>query len=743
MESPDVNFWDEMRLSAKPLLIGLNLIGGTIVLAVSPLVAPAQQLRQTAIGLVVILLTVVAWQLEKRNAVLSGWMAVLLTIALVYLGCLRAGSVVLLTLLALPAGLAYTILGGVGAFVTASVSTALIIAYTVLQIPTHTPAASTVALASLWGIVGLLRLTYGRVSRVLAWAWEYYERALQIENDARNLRAEVQQALGDLANANRQLVLANERIGALRAIAESAQRAKTMFVANVSHEFRTPLNMIIGLVDLMVHAPGFYDVILSPKMREDLEVVYRNCQHLSKMINDVLDLTRVEAGSLSLHRDWTDLAEIIEDSITAVRPLCERKGLTLTVRVPEDMPRIHCDRTRIQQVILNLISNAARFTQQGSVSIEVQVRAHDVLVSVSDTGPGIRQEDLERIFEPFCQGFSEPWCQRQGSGLGLSISRQFVRLHGGRMWVKSEVGVGTTFYFTLPLSTELKPVVRPGHQTRPDWVWRESAFRTGRHMRAHELTRPRVVVYDEVGSLCTLVSHYLGDAECIGITDLADLGELLRSGPAHVLLANAPSSSLVLTLAEELRKLAPGTPIVVCAVPPPTRAASDAGALGYLVKPVTRTMLAGVLHSLRAQGRMIRRAVVVDDDPDVLRLFSRMLRLCDPALEIATVQSAREALDTIRQSVPDLLLLDIVMPEMDGWQILRAMKEEGLAEHVATYFISAQDPADQLPVSPFVAIALDDGLSVGRIVRCSLSLARQFLKPETIPDQVSERIAEL
>jgi signal transduction histidine kinase len=202
-------------------------------------------------------------------------------------------------------------------------------------------------------------------------------------------------------------MLANERTANLRAIAEEAQRTKTAFVANVSHEFRTPLNMILGLVELMVENPEIYAVSLSSSMRDDLNVVYRNCEHLANLINDVLDLTRMEAGYLTLHRERVDLQEIIEDSVTAIRPLMEKKRLALDVLVPDELPRVYCDRTRMQQVLLNLLSNAARYTDVGRITVQVVQQDQHVVISVADTGPGICSEDVGRIFEPFFQGSGE------------------------------------------------------------------------------------------------------------------------------------------------------------------------------------------------------------------------------------------------------------------------------------------------------------------------------------------------
>jgi CheY-like chemotaxis protein len=421
--------------------------------------------------------------------------------------------------------------------------------------------------------------------------------------------------------------------------------------------------------------------------------------------------------------------------------LSEKKGLSLTVNVPADVPLVYCDRTRVQQVILNLISNAARFTERGGICIEVQKRVKDVLVRVTDTGPGIRQEDLDVIFEPFSQGTAQPWRQKGGSGLGLSISRQFIKLHGGRIWVESQLGHGTTFYFTLPTSTPAELIVRPGHQIRPDWVWRENAFRTDLYVSAAELNRPRCLVYDETGYLYGALSHYAGMAEFVNVPDLTSVAQLLHACPAHLVLANASSPQAALMLTYMLKNNAPGTPIVVCAVAPPAQLAREAGAMGHLVKPVTRDTLQSVIEELRAQGRSVKHVVVVDDDPDTLRLFERMLHMCDAELDVTTVSAPGEALGVIRQLIPDLLLLDLVMPETTGWEILRAMRDEGLLASVATYFVSAQDPTDQPATSPYLMVAMGNELSVDRIVRGSLGVANLMLRSERVPDLAPEQTA--
>ena len=190
---------------------------------------------------------------------------------------------------------------------------------------------------------------------------------------------------------------------------------------------------------------------------QSLEIVQRNTDHLATMINDVLDLSQAESGQLALHREWVELGTEIENALAAVvLLLIEKKGLYLQVTIADSFPQVYCDKTRIRQVILNLVSNAARFTERGGITVEARHQGHDVLISVADTGPGIAPSDLERIFEPFYQSDNaQPGLG--GSGLGLNISQQFIERHQGRIWVESECGsaydgCGSTFSFRLPIS---------------------------------------------------------------------------------------------------------------------------------------------------------------------------------------------------------------------------------------------------------------------------------------------------
>ena len=583
------------------------------------------------------------------------------------------------------------------------------------------------SLLSVWLSWLAMAGAYLPVYRLGTWVTECLDDAQTTVRSARSRQAELEQALSDLANANRQLALASQRVANLRHRAEEAERTKRMFVAKVSHEFRTPLNMIIGLVHLMVESPQIYAVTLPPEMNHDLAIVHRNCQHLSRMIDDVLDLTRAESGRLELHRESVDLAALVDTAVEAVRPLVEKKGLGIGIEVPDGLPRVSCDRTRIQQVVLNLVSNAARYTDAGRITISLETRDSSVVVSVADTGPGIDPADVERIFEPFCQASPGTWLDRGGAGLGLTVSREFVRRHGGRMWLESEVGAGSTFLFQLPISDAAGHRTRPDRWLREDWVWREGAFRTEAAGAAAAGAKPRVVVWDETGALRSELGRFADEVEFIYADDFSSTVQALSECPAHAVLVNARAPEDVWAALEGLRRKVPHTPLTGCCVPRRIERALVAGAAGYLTKPVTSEDLA---DAVEAVGRHVGRILVVDDDPDVVQLWSRMLQVRGDGLEISTARSGQQALDEMRRNTPDLVLLDVVMPGLDGWEVLERWRRDDAIRDVPVILVSGRDPAEVPPASPLMVTSVGGGLGVEQLVRCALVHSDELLGRE-------------
>jgi len=259
----------------------------------------------------------------------------------------------------------------------------------------------------------------------------------QVRQHTKELEAKVSERTRELEVANLEL--------------EAASRHKSEFLANMSHELRTPLNAILGYTELILDKI-YGDV--SEKIQEVLERLEKNGRHLLGLINDVLDLSKIEAGQLSLSLNDYSMQEIVQTVVTAVESLAAEKNLALEVSVSPDLTAGMGDEQRIAQVLLNLVGNAIKFTEEGKVRVEAAASNDTFLISVSDTGLGLSEADQKMIFEEFHQADSSSTRKKGGTGLGLSIAKRIIEMHGGRIWVESRPGKGSTFRFTLPVRVE-------------------------------------------------------------------------------------------------------------------------------------------------------------------------------------------------------------------------------------------------------------------------------------------------
>lgn len=712
-------FTSELRVSLKPFIL-LVLVPGAY-LGLEAWALPESSILLN-FALLAVAVSVAAWCLDDWNPLVGRWFYVCWLTLLVVLARARFEVPGMLVLAAMPAVLAAPLISLPAAALVATGQTLLLGGLAAVGLGGAALAETVMAMVAIWLLVAVLVAVYHPILRVSSWSWSYYRRALFLLEEARGRQAELKQALADLTYANRQLALANEKLAAARLLAEQAQRTKAAFVANVSHEFRTPLNMIIGLIDLVTEAPEVYGPRLPAALHKDLDIVRRNCEHLASMINDVLDLSQIEAGRLALHKEWVDWREVIERALAIVRPLLNMKGIALSFDIPDDLPQLYCDRTRIRQVILNLLSNAARFTEKGSIMVAARLESQFVVISVRDTGPGISPEDASRIFEPFQQGSFQQRRDQGGSGLGLSISKQFVELHGGKMWLQSEPGRGSTFSFRLPVSSPADPTAgayrwiagdyeeRPSHAEPPD----------------ARLER-RILVCDETGELLPLLTRYTDNTEFVAIPDVSGVAREMRSCPAQAVLLNAADNERLLDLAERARAVVPDTPILGCSVPARVQPALLAGAAAYLLKPLRRAELAAVLRRVDlGEGRVL----VVDDDRDACQLLTRMILAYDNTLEVRAVTSAAEALDQLCLDPPDLVLLDIIMDDMDGWEVLKIMRRDDRWRDVPVVVVSAQDVQDQPLMSRAFMATMGRGLSVSKLLSCSRSVSTLLTQPD-------------
>jgi signal transduction histidine kinase/CheY-like chemotaxis protein len=568
---------------------------------------------------------------------------------------------------------------------------------------------------------------------VTQWSLFSFEQVRQKIEELRDQRMELKQVQEDLTQSNRELARLSDRLKAMYQVAEEARRAKEELVANVSHELRTPLNMIIGFSEMITQSPQIYGVRLPSALLADITAIQRNSQHLAKLVDDVLDLSQVEAGRMALSKEWVSLQGIVDEATTAVRALYESKGLYLQTGVSPDLPPIFCDSTRIRQVILNLLSNAGRFTERGGVRLNAWREKNDVVVSVSDTGPGIALEDQEKIFEPFQQLDGSIRRRHGGSGLGLNISKRFVEMHGGKMWLESEVGVGTTFYFNLPLETSLPAALASGDDARR-WfsLYHEYGFRvrTRRSKAPAPVVVPRYVLVEEGETLQQLLSRYADNIEIASFQDVDEAIRELSRSPAQALVVNTSPFEEMPAPVDQLTNLPYGTPAMTCWVPGEDEAARQLGVVRYLVKPVTREMLLSTLEHL---GEGMKSVLLVDDQPEVLQFFARILSSAEHSYDILLAKNGRRALSLLRERRPDVMLLDLIMPGMSGFQVLQEKDRDPLIRYIPVVVISARDPSGEPVASDTLTVTRGGGLSVRDLLAC-IQAVSEILSPSIQPD---------
>jgi len=683
-----------------------------------------------SIALILCLSLSVAFFLRTRSYLWAVWTVVGACLLTLFLMVLWLHAPMALFLLVLPVGLTASLIS-----VSRGIAVAALSSLAALAVPAPDE-VRLAALAGAWLTLGLIWLAALPLTANFRWLWAHVEQSYQLLDEAAEQRLQLRQALEDLADANLQLTRLNQLAQGLRLAAEEARRTKERFVANVSHELRTPLNMIIGFSEMIMQAPQAYGE-LPALLRADLAVILRNSQHLSRLVDDVLDLSQIEANRMALNREWVSLNELLDTATAAVRPLYEGKGLFMQTTLPAGLPAVFCDPTRIREVILNLLSNAVRFTSQGGVTLRVLREDARLVFCISDTGPGIAADDASRVFEPFEQVDASLRRRYGGTGLGLSISKSLVELHGGEMWLVSPApdagqvagaGPGTAFYFTLPSEP---PATDAGIRRwlNPDWAMLE---RTRGRAAPPPVARPRFVVADGGQALTRLLQRYLPSVEVVPVPDLAAAVRAAEEEPAQTVLLNEISvGAALLRLAAE-GNLPVGTPVMVCSVPMGDAAPDRLGVNAYLVKPVSQDQLQATLARLAGPADGQKTVLIVEDEPDALQLFWRILGATGAGYRVIPATNGREALDLLHEERISAIVLDLTLPEMDGFAFLAARHAAPALRDIPVVIVSARDPAGQPIVANALAVTLQGGLSLPQLLGCIERLS-QLLAPAAGP----------
>ncbi|MEG4442244.1 response regulator [Microcoleus sp. AT9_B5] len=505
--------------------------------------------------------------------------------------------------------------------------------------------------------------------------------------------------------------------------AESANRAKSTFLANMSHELRTPLNAIIGYSEMLQEeAEELGEEAFVP----DLEKICSAGKHLLSMIDDILDISKIEAGRMDLYLETFDIHALIESAVATARPLVEKNGNTLEVYCPDNLDTMHADMTKVRQVLLNLLSNAAKFTQNGRIAIGVerikneplrmknQEESSQILISnseflsfrVADTGIGMTKEQLQRVFQPFTQADASTTRKYGGTGLGLAISQRFCHMMGGSIEASSTWGEGSTFTVLLPSAIK--------HPEIPNKV-RDSTSPEG------AAAVGTVLVVDDDPISRDLIQR-----------------ALVRQG-LHVEVAGGGEQAL--RLAKQLRPdaitldvIMPGMdgwavlsalkadpdlaeiPVILLSFVGNKSLGFALGASDYLTKPVDGKRLAALLNKYRrdqdgvANNNLTCQILIVEDDVAAREILRCVLETQGWA--VTEADSGRAALDRLKVARPHLILLDLMLPEMDGFELIGELRKSYSGDPIPIVVLTGKDltPAESQQLNGCVDRVLQKGL---------------------------------
>ncbi len=620
------------------------------------------------------------------SATLSG-------LILLYPGSLLAGYFFLIVLAA------SGVLGWRAGLASAALDSAIVLTLT-FRTSAITPDVAMQALGFIWAAMLLAWISARPLSILAAWSWSNYALAQARTEEARRGQGELARLSKSLGEACDRLERLNRELEEAREAAETARRMKAEFAATVGHELRTPVNLIIGFSQIMAspRRGSYYDEPLPDCYREDLAAIHRNASHISSLVDDILDLSQIDAHRMALRKEWIDLEQVAQEAAETVQSLYEDAGLFLKIDVPAAVPRVPADAVRVRQVLINLLYNAVRFTHRGGVTLAACPAEDGVIVEVHDTGVGIPSEDLPRLFEEFRQVHT-PTRGRLGSGLGLAVCKRFVELHGGSIWASSAPETGTSISFSLPLHENVATF--PLERMPSPAVLGEPNL-------------PSVAVLDPDGDTAHVLDRYLDGYQVRSVKSLSQVTRLGEEGELRALIVTSPADQQAWHARQRALPALKSVPTLFCPLRNRRAIAETLGAADYLVKPVSKDQLAQALRRLR---RPIRSLTLIEDDAEMRALLSRMLRSLSRGLRIAEADDGASGLDLLYRQRPDVVLLDLLMTGTDGYTVLRELhRDEGLRD-IPVVVISAKGSNEGV-TTEMIGVSRPDGLSVGEATAC-------------------------
>jgi PAS domain S-box-containing protein len=475
--------------------------------------------------------------------------------------------------------------------------------------------------------------------------------------------------------------------------ADAANQAKSAFLATMSHELRTPMNAILGYSEILMEDAqdkGQEDFI------PDLQKIHASGNHLLNLINNILDLSKIEAGKMDLFLESFSISRVIEDVVSTIRPLVEKNANTLQVHCAADLGAMHADLTKVRQSLFNLLSNACKFTENGTITLEASRELVGgvgwIKFSVSDTGIGMAPDQMEKLFQPFVQGDASTSRKFGGTGLGMTITHRFCEMMGGEITATSEPGRGTTFTIRLPARVKVQTPAAAPPSEPPEPTGSEGLS--------------TVLVIEDDPATRDLLKRFLSkDGFRVKTVSEGEEGlRLARELQPDVITLDVMMPGLdgwaVLTELKADPALA-DIPVVMLTIVDNKNLGYALGASDYLTKPIQSERLLAVLEKYRRHPQP-GLVLVVEDDPDTRKILRRLLE--KEGCQVIAAENGRVALERLAESRPMLILLDIMMPEMDGFQFIDRLRQHKSWRDIPIVVVTAKDltKEDRLRLNGYV-----------------------------------------
>jgi PAS domain S-box-containing protein len=470
--------------------------------------------------------------------------------------------------------------------------------------------------------------------------------------------AEKRKFTESLAATNQELDLRNREV-------ERATKLKSKFLASMSHELRTPLNAIVGFSDLLAEQTAGQ---LNEKQKRFVNHIKQGSAHLLQLINDILDLSKIESGLIELHCENFEVSDALPEVLSTIRPLAMAKQIKVQHKL-ENHLSVYADRVRLKQILYNLLSNAVKFTpKDGRIEIDCYEQGEAACISVSDTGIGIRPEDQKLVFEEFRQVEGSSVTAEQGTGLGLAITKRLVEQQGGKISLESELGKGSRFTITLPLASETlpQPQATPGSAAGAIGV-------------SAALSDPLILVVDDELSACELVTNYLSPIYRVVTaqsgSEASVKAKQVRPDAIILDVMMADGGGFETLVALRAQPETANIPIIILSIVDQKEVGFALGATDYLIKPIRKPVLLETIFKYVPRYTDDDSAILlVDDDVKTLELLEETLR--SGGYETQGVQSGARALEILSSKLVGAVLLDLLMPGMDGFQVIRHIREK-------------------------------------------------------------------